>query len=423
MAKKNILKKIFRKSKSKQKKETATEKDANSASGCRGVTQKLIHYSVTGNGQVSPKTSPVKIANAEPIPQAPQATNSCENVVETRSESAALGTTESDHTGSSPLATKKDSDGTVCGDTTLPSEAIASVATVEQLPSIPAASDLQNEDVATAVGALPHANVDAAGSDEIATGQENEEHERGGGADSGMKVLGQGIEVKETRGDDAELDGKTASQSNNGVDTTKDKKARAEEMISQLSSPSSSKLVEKPEIEVGVNAERRKWIEGLTSPKNAPAVSHVPDDLKKVGKLSDRMKAVEQALEKRKNESTMVSFEIMASPSPSASAQKKAVEEMLQKQLNPNAFLESRGKMDLGSPKPGTQRLTSQRKWVMETLEKQNDPKSFLDKKRESMRAVVDLPNEQKEAFLERKKEFKAKAREADEKTPPPVNN
>jgi len=78
--------------------------------------------------------------------------------------------------------------------------------------------------------------------------------------------------------------------------------------------------------------------------------------------------------------------------------------------------------MDLGSPKPGTQKLASQRKWIMETLEKQNDPKSFLDKKRESMRTVVDLPNEQKEAFAERKKEFEAKARGADEKTPPPVN-
>eukprot|EP00584_Thalassiosira_punctigera_P000753 CAMPEP_0172532488 /NCGR_PEP_ID=MMETSP1067-20121228/5527_1 /TAXON_ID=265564 ORGANISM="Thalassiosira punctigera, Strain Tpunct2005C2" /NCGR_SAMPLE_ID=MMETSP1067 /ASSEMBLY_ACC=CAM_ASM_000444 /LENGTH=457 /DNA_ID=CAMNT_0013317017 /DNA_START=80 /DNA_END=1453 /DNA_ORIENTATION=+ len=449
MARKSAFKKIFGKFKSKQK-EPAKGKDASTISsvGC-GVT-----------GRVNPKLSLVHSAAAEPVPpppQAPQATAACDDYVVKRSDSATLGT-ESDHSGS-PLAVTK----SISSSLKAYSSEDASAAKSKPLPSIPVTSHVQNEADASAADVLP--NKDAAGSDENNAGRTIEaegsyeknasqedkvERVKGNDTESDEMASGQESGVGAKKEDSAEKEDKTygtemgekASGEENEVGNKKDKKAWAEEKISQLHSPSSYKLFEKTKIEVGtqINAERRKWIEGLTSPKNETAASNVPDDVKKLGKLSDRMKAVEEALHqkgkdvsspsvevsrekaaaqrkaiedmmKRKGD-TKVALESKAKPSPRAISQRKVVEEMLQKQLDPNAFFESKGKTARESL-PGTQRLARQKKWVQETLEKQNDPKQFLDQTKERRRTVVDIPNEQKEIFEERKKQIEARAREA----------
>jgi len=484
MAKKGLLKKIF--GKSKQLKEPA--KDANSIASGGG-----------GNGRVSSTLSSNHSATAVAVPPAPQGTTVCDNNV-TRSNSATLDT-ESDHSGSPRAGTKNISDAKVGEDAPSKPESIcrsikrssfedASSAKSEQAHSVPTTSDLENEDVAV-VDAPPNNGDDADSVDEKATGQENEfeeneggdadsnekasgqeneveknegggadldekasgqenevEENKGGDADSDEKASGQGIEVEEKRVDGADSDGTAVSQEN-VVAKKKDKKAWVEERISQIHSSPSSKPLVKSKIEVGheFNVERRKWIEGLSSPMNKPSAPHVPDDAKKLGKLSDRMKAVEQAFHE-KGKYSSPSKEVPAAHTPNrakaaaqrkavedmfkrksdskapweskgksspwspgkASAQRKAVEEMLQKQLDPNAFFESKGKTTPESS-PGTERLTSRKKWVLETLEKQNDPKLFLDHKKDKKHTV----GQQKEISEENKNQLEAKTKKAEE--------
>lgn len=232
----------------------------------------------------------------------------------------------------------------------------------------------------------------------------------------------------------------------------KEKKKWAEERISQMYSSSASKPVEKPKIEVGhdLNAERRKWIEGLSSPKQEQPTSHVPDDVKVVGKLSDRMKALKEkgkdsppkdkaspsspnrekaSAQKKKVEEMLQKLEtskagkqstgqaeVKSPPTSSekASAQKKKVEEMLQKQLNPKAFLEAKGKTHQES---APRRASVQKQRVEEMLQRQLDPKAFLDSKEKAVHESFG----QKEDFEEHKKLWKAK--EGGEKgieNPPP---
>jgi hypothetical protein len=249
--------------------------------------------------------------------------------------------------------------------------------------------------------------------------------------------------------DDSKLDNTVAEEK-------KDKKAWAEERVAQMMRPKScSKPLEKQPVEVSneLNAERRKWIEGLSSPKREPSAPHIPDDARDLGKLSDRMKAVECALQEKgkgscKNNEThpvrspnrekaaaqrkavedmlkkqtdpMAFLEAKskattyATPSPGrASAQKKRVEDMLQKQLDPNAFYESKGKSHTEAL-PGKDRLASQKKWVLETLEKQNDPNNYLDKNREA-RNIVHEQVVEKKGFEELKNRLEGKVKEAEE--------
>lgn len=442
--KKSLLKKIFGKSK-QPKNEAKSTLDGGSAAGA---------------GRVSPE--PSTKANdsvaADPIqPTAPQAPTGH------RSDSATLDT-ESDQSGSprilpksseakageeAPLALQSNSG--FLKTSSANEDALAS--TADQLGSHPhlTAYDQKNEyavDAETEEKAIEEGNESTDLHLQIQpTRLENES----------LPQENEATFQKEADTDqenEATHKGEEAAQEKE-VEKKKDKKAWAEERMSQMYS--SSKIPEKPKLKIQVG-ERRKWIEGLSTPKSQPSSPRVPDDVKKLGKLSDRMKAVEQALHDKgtnsspskeaspthtpnrekaaaqrkavedmlKRHSSPKAFveaegkstTPASTPSPGkACSQRKVVEEMLQKQQDPKAFFEAKEKSSpQATSSPGREGLASRKKWVLETLEKQNDPKLFLDQKEQ--KHTVDLAKEnfgERKDFEEHKKRLEVKAKDAED--------
>eukprot|EP00571_Detonula_confervacea_P003593 CAMPEP_0172312952 /NCGR_PEP_ID=MMETSP1058-20130122/18874_1 /TAXON_ID=83371 /ORGANISM="Detonula confervacea, Strain CCMP 353" /LENGTH=451 /DNA_ID=CAMNT_0013026521 /DNA_START=92 /DNA_END=1447 /DNA_ORIENTATION=- len=450
VAKKSLLKKIFGKSKQ--------AKDANSSTSTGGA----------GAGQVTtvnPKLPSNVITADNPFPLAAPQANISDNAV--LSDSATLDTESDD--GSLRAVTKNTSEVRVGELAPLTPESTSGSGSLKTAEDASAAADqvlylpticdiMENADVVGDAAPKDDTNIDSAPKENTAADAALKEDTAEKATGEGNEVVGQEEDVvgqeeedagkKEdvvgTEEEDAVQEKEDAGKEKE-LGKKKNRKSWAEERMSQMYASSSSMEKPKMKIEVGheLNAERRKWIEGLSSSKKELAAPHVWDDAKKVGKLSDRMKAVEQALhEKGKDSSSSkevapahtpkrekaaaqrkvvedmlrrqsdpkLFFETKAKTPPGspgkASAQRRAVEEMLQKQLDPKAFLYSNRKAPPPELSPGKERLASQKKWVLETVENQNDPKLFLNQNEEK-RHSVDVTHENfglKKDFQEHKK-------------------
>lgn len=202
------------------------------------------------------------------------------------------------------------------------------------------------------------------------------------------------------------------------------RKSWAEQRMSAMyaSSSSSARVVEKPKIEVGheFNAERRKWIAGLSVKKEITA-PHTRDDVKSIGKLSDRMKAVEQALHNSGKDDGSPNASNALPPAHTrsrekAAAQRKAVEEMLQKQHDPKAFLDSNRRNSSRDSSPGKEgeKKNDNQQFLHQRNQKEEEGKGkdktiYMDEKEEKVEEKLQVEKEEegkdKAIYMDEKEE------------------